>query len=147
MTYNRDMQEDKEPLFDAFHQTAGSLAMAKVVAESVVLRPAIPAAAADESWVVATDLAEELARSGVAFHRAHQLTGALVLESVKTNKTPSQWTGEALAAFAPEFKPEMARLLNPVEGMKSRSLPGGTAPSAVARALAEASERLSVMRK
>jgi argininosuccinate lyase len=147
MTYNRDMQEDKEPLFDAFHQTSGSLAMAKVVAESVVLRPAIPAAAADESWVVATDLAEELARSGVAFHRAHQLTGALVLESVKTNKTPSQWTGEALAAFAPEFKPEMARLLNPVEGMKSRSLPGGTAPSAVARALAEASERLSVMRQ
>src|ERR1700761_8701519 len=147
MTYNRDMQEDKEPLFDAFHQTSGSLAMAKVVAESVVLRPAIPAAAADESWVVATDLAEELARSGVAFHRAHQLTGALVLESVKTNKTPSQWTGEALAAFAPEFKPEMARLLNPVEGMKSRSLPGGTAPSAVARALAEASERLSAMRK
>jgi argininosuccinate lyase len=147
MTYNRDMQEDKEPLFDAFHQTSGSLAMAKVVAESVVLRPAIPAAAADESWVVATDLAEELARSGVAFHRAHQLTGALVLESVKTNKTPSQWTGEALAAFAPEFKPEMARLLNPVEGMKSRSLPGGTAPSAVARALAEASERLSLMRK
>jgi argininosuccinate lyase len=147
MTYNRDMQEDKEPLFDAFHQTSGSLAMAKVVAESVVLRPAIPAAAADESWVVATDLAEELARSGVAFHRAHQLTGALVLESVKSNKTPSQWTGEALAAFAPEFKPEMARLLNPVEGMKSRSLPGGTAPSAVAGALAEASERLSFMRK
>jgi argininosuccinate lyase len=147
MTYNRDMQEDKEPLFDAFHQTSGSLSMAKVVAESMVLRPAIPAAAADESWVVATDLAEELARSGVAFHRAHQLTGALVLESVKANKTPSQWTGEALAAFAPEFKPEMARLLNPVEGMKSRSLPGGTAPSAVARALAEASERLSAMRK
>jgi argininosuccinate lyase len=147
MTYNRDMQEDKEPIFDAFHQTSGSLAMAKVVAESVVLRPAIPAAAADESWVVATDLAEELARSGVAFHRAHQLTGALVLESVKANKTPSQWTGEALATFAPEFKPEMARLLNPVEGMKSRSLPGGTAPSAVARALAEASERLSAMRK
>jgi len=147
MTYNRDMQEDKEPLFDAFHQTSGSLAMAKVVAESVVLRPAIPAAAADESWVVATDLAEELARSGVAFHRAHQLTGALVLESVKSNKTPSQWTGEALAAFAPEFKPEMARLLNPVEGMKSRDLPGGTAPSAVARALAQATGRLSAMRK
>ncbi len=146
-TYNRDMQEDKEPLFDAFHQTSGALAMAKVVAESVLLRPAIPAAAAEESWVVATDLAEELARSGVAFHRAHQLTGALVLESVKTNKTPSQWTGEALAAFAPEFKPEMARLLTPVEGMKSRSLPGGTAPSAVAQALTEASERLSAMRK
>jgi argininosuccinate lyase len=82
MTYNRDMQEDKEPLFDAFAQSSGSLAMAKVVAESVVLDPAKPAAAAEESWVVATDLAEELARNGVAFHRAHQLVGKLVLESV-----------------------------------------------------------------
>src|SRR5579864_7918068 len=42
MTYNRDMQEDKEPLFDAFHQTSGSLSMIKAVAESVVLNPAVP---------------------------------------------------------------------------------------------------------
>jgi argininosuccinate lyase len=142
MTYNRDMQEDKEPLFDAFHQTSGSLAMAKVVADSVVLNPAKPAAAAEDSWVVATDLAEELSRNGVAFHRAHQLVGQLVLESVKSGKKPSQWTGTALEAFAPEFKPEMARLLNPIEGMKSRSLPGGTAPEAVTRALSEARARL-----
>ncbi len=146
LTYNRDMQEDKEPLFDAFHQTSGSLAMAKVVAESVVLNPAKPAAAAEESWVVATDLAEELARSGVAFHRAHQIVGQLVLESVKSGKKPSQWTGDSLAAFAPEFKPEMARLLNPIEGMKSRALPGGTAPTAVAAAMDEASARLATLR-
>ena len=142
MTYNRDMQEDKEPLFDAFHQTSGSLAMARVVADSVALNPAKPAAAAEDSWVVATDLAEELSRRGVAFHRAHQIVGQLVLESVKSGKKPSQWTGEALAKFAPEFKPEMARLLSPLEGMKSRALAGGTAPEAVARALAEARTRL-----
>ena len=147
MTYNRDMQEDKEPLFDAFHQTSGSLAMAKVVADSVVLNPAKPAAAADDSWVVATDLAEELARSGVAFHRAHQLVGQLVLESVKSGKKPSQWTGASLAAFAPEFTPGMAKLLNPIEGMRSRSLPGGTAPETVARALAEAKTRLETLKQ
>jgi len=147
LTYNRDMQEDKEPIFDAFHQTSGALAMAKVVAESVKLNPAKPAAAAEDSWVVATDLAEELARSGVAFHRAHQLVGSLVLESVKAGKKPAEWDGASLAAFAPEFKPEMARLLNPVEGMKSRALIGGTAPSAVASALAEAKQRLAAMKK
>jgi argininosuccinate lyase len=147
MTYNRDMQEDKEPIFDAFHQTSGALAMAKVVAESVLLDTAKPAAAAEESWVVATDLAEELARSGVAFHRAHQIVGQLVLESVKTGKRPAEWSGEALAAFAPEFKPEMARLLNPVEGMKSRGLMGGTAPAAVSAALGEAEKRLAEMRQ
>ena len=147
LTYNRDMQEDKEPLFDAFHQTSGSLAMAKVVADSVTLNPAKPAAAAEDSWVVATDLAEELARGGVAFHRAHQIVGQLVLESVKAGKKPADWNGASLAAFAPEFNPTMARLLKPIEGMKSRSLPGGTAPSAVAAALTEAAARLSSMRE
>ena len=145
MTYNRDMQEDKEPLFDAFYQTSGSLAMAKVIAETVVLNPAVPAAAAEESWVVATDLAEELARNGVAFHRAHQLVGQLVLESVKNGKKPSDWTAASLAAFAPEFKPEMARLLTPFEGMKTRELPGGTGPFAVANALVQAESRLADM--
>jgi argininosuccinate lyase len=147
MTYNRDMQEDKEPIFDAFAQTSGSLAMAKVVAESVALDPSKPAAAAEQSWVVATDLAEELARSGVAFHRAHQLVGKLVLESVKSGKRPSDWTPQALADFAPEFTPEMARLFEPAEGMKTRSLPGGTAPAAVTAALDEARRHVTKTRE
>lgn len=62
LTYNRDMQEDKEPLFEAADQTNGCLEMARVVAESVVLREKVPEQAADESWTVATDLAEALAR-------------------------------------------------------------------------------------
>ena len=147
MTYNRDMQEDKEPLFDAFHQTSGAFAMAKVVAESVVLDPAKPAAAAEESWVVATDLAEELARRGVPFHRAHQLVGKLVLDSVRANKKPSDWTGAALATFAPEFSADMARLLQPAEGMKTREIPGGTGPAAVSKALDEATAQLDTMRR
>ena len=146
MTYSRDMQEDKEPLFDAFHQTSSSLAMAKGVAESVTVNADKALTAAEESWVIATDLAEELARDGVPFHRAHQIVGELVLESIKCGKKPSDWTGEALAAFAPEFKPEIARLLAPTEGMKTRELPGGTGPAAVARALNEADERLRLMR-
>src|ERR1700761_8784361 len=126
MTYNRDMQEDKVPLFEAADQVSGSLEMARSVIESVRLLPGRPAAAAEESWVVATDLAEELARAGVPFHRAHQIVGQLVLESVKAGKQPSDWTGEALAAFAPEIKPNMARLLRTAEGMQTRELPGGT---------------------
>jgi argininosuccinate lyase len=116
--------------------------MARAVAESLVLHPQVPRAAAEESWVVATDLAEELARNGVPFHRAHQIVGQLVLESVKSGKRAADWDGPSLAAFAPEFKAEMARLLSPVEGMKSRELPGGTGPQAVAKALDEAERRL-----
>ncbi len=146
LTYNRDMQEDKEPLFDAFHQTSGSLRMAATVAASVTLYPNVPLAAAEDSWVVATDLAEELARRGVPFHRAHQLVGKLVLESTNSGKRPSDWNDESLATFAPEFSGGMAALLHPLAGMKSRELPGGTGPAAVQQALLEAKHRLEELR-
>jgi argininosuccinate lyase len=96
--------------------------------------------------VIATDLAEALSRAGVPFHRAHQIVGKLVLESVRRGKKPAEWTAAELAAFAPEFQPEMARLLDPAEGMKSREVPGGTGPATVAQALAEARARLAQMR-
>jgi argininosuccinate lyase len=142
LTYNRDMQEDKEPLFDACDQLNGCLEMAALVASSVVLRPKVPFDAADESWVIATDLAEALARNGTAFHDAHQIVGRLVLESVRNGKKPADWTAESLTAFAPEFTSEMAALLHPIEGMKTREIAGGTGPNTVAAALDEAHIRL-----
>ncbi|MCX6592757.1 MAG: argininosuccinate lyase [Acidobacteria bacterium] len=143
LTYNRDMQEDKEPLFDAVDQVAGCLMMAKVVVDTTRLNPALPRQAAEVSWVVATDLAEELARRGTPFHQAHQLVGKLVLHSVRHQMKPSDWTVAELEKFAPQFTAEFARLLNPAEGMKSRELPGGTGPQAVAQALKLAKERLN----
>jgi argininosuccinate lyase len=145
MTYNRDMQEDKVPLFEAADQLAGSLEMARVVIESVKLNPAAPAAAAEESWVVATDLAEALARAGLPFHQAHQLAGRFVLESVRSGKKPADWTAEEMRSFAPEFTADFAALLDPKRGMKSREIPGGTGPQSVAAALAAARQRLSEM--
>ncbi|MBM3728346.1 MAG: argininosuccinate lyase [Acidobacteria bacterium] len=146
LTYNRDMQEDKEPLFDAVDQVAGCLEMARAVVDSVVLRPENPRAAAEESWVIATDLAEALARAGTPFHQAHKLAGRLVLESVRAGKKPADWNAESLAAFDVRFTPAIARLLDPAEGMKTREIRGGTGPAAVAAALDEAGRRLAVLR-
>jgi argininosuccinate lyase len=145
MTYNRDMQEDKIPLFDAADQVSDSLLMVSSVIDSARLNPARPAAAAEESWVVATDLAEALARNGTPFHQAHQIVGRFVLESVRAGKKPSDWTPEEMQRFAPEFSADLAALLNPGEGMESRNLPGGTGKLAVAKALACAKERLGKM--
>jgi len=145
MTYNRDMQEDKVPLFEAADQLSGSLEMARVVIESVRLHPERPAAAAEESWVVATDMAEALARAGTPFHQAHQIVGRFVLESVRGGKKPADWTPEEMQNFAPELTGEMAALLDPRRGMRSRELAGGTGPEAVAAALIAAKERLERM--
>jgi argininosuccinate lyase len=145
MTYNRDMQEDKMPLFDAGDLMAGSIAMMSAVIESTKLNAAKPAAAAEESWVVATDLAEALARAGTPFHQAHQIVGRFVLESLRAGKKPADWTAEEMRQFAPEFTGDFAALLDPKEGMKSRELPGGTGSQAVAQALAAAKQRLGDM--
>jgi len=143
MTYNRDLQEDKEPLFDIAQTLERSLELARLVIDTAALRPEVARAAVESSWVVATDLAEELARRGLPFHKAHHLAGRLVLYSLQRNLAPSDWTAESLAAFDPAFTPEFLRLMNPAEGLKSREIPGGTGPRSVARALEEARQRLA----
>jgi argininosuccinate lyase len=145
LTYNRDMQEDKEPLFDAADQTGACLEMAAVVAASITLREKVPAQAVEESWVVATDLAEALARNGLAFHQAHQLVGRLVMESIRAGRKPRDWDAASLAAFSPEFTEDVARCLDPVEGMNTREIQGGTGPETVAQALIESRLRLANM--
>jgi len=147
MTYNRDLQEDKEPLFDAADQLAATLAMARVVTDSTELKTDIPASAVAESWVVATDIAEALARNRTPFHHAHQVVGRLVRESLRLGRKPSEWTPEQLVEFAPEFTPEMARLLDPAAGLTTREIRGGTGPAAVRSALDEAETRLADMRR
>lgn len=147
MTYNRDLQECWEPLFDAVDQLQGSLEMARVVVDTAELKPDVPAQAAEESWVVATDLAEALARAGTPFHKAHQIAGRLVLASVQQKKAPAQWTAEELTAFAPEFQAEMIGLFHPAEGMKTREVPGATGPVRVAEALRRAEERIAEWRR
>jgi argininosuccinate lyase len=142
MTYNRDMQEDKVPLFEAADTVAGSLEMALAVIQSVKLHPAKPLAAAEESWVVATDLAEALARAGTPFHQAHQIVGRFVLESVRAGKRPADWTAADMQRFAPEFTGDLAALLDPRKGMKSREIPGGTGPDSVAASLERARQVL-----
>jgi len=121
---------------------SGSLEMARVVIASTRLYPARPRAATEDSWVVATDLAEALARAGTPFHQAHQIVGRLVLESVRSGRKPGDWTVRELEEFSPEFSADIARLLDPKAGMKSRELPGGTGPAAVAAALRDARRRL-----
>src|SRR5579859_6993590 len=146
MTYNRDMQEDKVPLFDAVDQLCGSLEMARAVVESAKLNSARPAVAVEESWVVATDLAEALARSGTPFHRAHHIVGRLVAESVRAGKKPADWTADELVKFAPEFTADCAAVLRPSEGVNTREIAGGTGPRHVAASLEEAQARLNQLR-
>jgi argininosuccinate lyase len=147
LAYNRDLQEDKEPAFDTADHLAGSLEITKLCVETARANGKAMESAADESWVCATELAEALARKGIAFHRAHQVVGALVLDSVRKGKRPGDLTAEDLRAAAPEFDAESLALLSARRALENHTPPGGTAPASVAQALREAEERLGRMRR
>lgn len=147
LAYNRDLQEDKQPVFHAADHLRGSIEVLELAVRTTKIRPEEMERAAQDSWTQATALAEFLARRGVPFHRAHQVAGGLVLESVKQGKKPQEWTLEQLQAIAPEFDAEAAELLQVRKALENHTPPGGTAPASVAAALAEAKRRLGAMRR
>ncbi len=146
LAYNRDLQEDKQPVFHAADHLGGSLEVLELAVRTTKIRPEAMERAAQDSWTQATALAEFLARRGVPFHRAHQVAGGLVLASVKQGKKPQDWTLDELKAIAPEFDAEAAELLQVRRALENHTPPGGTAPASVAAALERAASRLEEMR-
>jgi argininosuccinate lyase len=146
LAYNRDLQEDKEGVFDAADHLGGSLEVIRLCVETTKVNAAVMEKAADDSWTCATALAEFLARNGVSFHRAHQIVGSLVLRSTKEGRKPADWTLEQLKEIAPEFDAEAAELLSARRALENHTTPGATAPATVARSLAAAEARLEAMR-
>ena len=147
LAYNRDLQEDKEPVFDTADHLGGSLEVMRLTVDTAKVHPEVMEQAADASWVSATALAEALSRKGVPFHRAHQVVGALVIESVREGKQPKDWTLEELQAVAPEFDAAAVELLTARRALANHVPKGGTAPEAVSEALDEAERRLIEARK
>jgi argininosuccinate lyase len=127
LAYNRDLQEDKEPLFDAVDQIALALgAIAGMVATATFDRGRMQAAA-DSEVTAATDLAEWLVERGTPFRDAHAIVGALVRRSL-AGEGPLR----ELVAAAPELGAEAAALVAPGVSVRRRTSPGGAGPAPVA---------------
>ena len=146
LSYNRDLQEDKECVFDAEAQVTASLEVLALCVDTARIHPAEMERAAERGWVSATALAEILARSGVSFHRAHQIVGGIVLASVKSGRSPSDWTLDELRELAPELDEKASLAIAPRAALENHQLAGGTAPSRVAEALETAKRRLARLR-
>ncbi len=143
LAYNRDLQEDKEGVFDAAAQVSDSLEMLALCVDSARLRPQEMERAAEDGWVSATALAETLARRGVPFHRAHQIVGGIVLHSARHGKRPGDWSLQDLREFAPELDAGAMEAMAPRNAIENHSLPGGTARARVREALNVAKHRLA----
>jgi argininosuccinate lyase len=127
LAYNRDLQEDKEPLFDAVDQVSLGLAAVTGMMATLTFDRDRMQAAADSPTSAATDLAEHLVVSGTPFREAHAVVGALVRESLEGGASLAD-----LVAAHPALGPDAVALLEPGVAVTRRTTPGGAGPAPVA---------------
>ena len=137
LAYDRDLQEDKEPVFDAIDTLllvlpamAGMIATLRVNADRL-------AAAAPQGFALATDVAEYLVRQGVPFREAHEAVGHLVVWCVVNGCELDAVPDEDLARISPHLTPQVRSVLSVTGALAARSGHGGTAPERVAEQLAD----------
>ncbi|MGD9690810.1 MAG: argininosuccinate lyase [Phycisphaerales bacterium] len=148
LAYNKDMQEDKEPLFDAFDHLALSLAMIPPVLDTArVDRAACAAAALGDGTVLSTDLADFLVGKGMPFRDAHETAGRLVRESLRSgtplHKLPLATMRSVAGSAADRLDEGVFRVLTVEASLSRRSALGGTSPLRVAEAVRDARSRLA----
>jgi len=136
--YNRDLQEDKEPVFDAVDTLLLVLpAMAGMVA-TLRFRPQWIAASAPDGFTLATDVAEWLVGQGVPFREAHEVAGECVRFCEAHGKDLDELDDHELAAISPHLRPEVRAVLTVTGALDARAAFGGTAPARVVEQLAAA---------
>ncbi|OBJ09452.1 argininosuccinate lyase [Mycobacterium colombiense] len=132
LAYNRDLQEDKEPVFDSVAQLELVLpAMAGLVG-SLTFDVERMAALAPAGYTLATDIAEWLVRRGVPFRSAHEAAGAAVRAAEQRAVGLDELTDDELAAISPDLTPQVREVLTIEGSVASRDARGGTSPARVA---------------
>jgi argininosuccinate lyase len=147
LAYNRDLQEDKEPVFDAATTLRDSLAVLAGALGSLAVRGERMRAAAADPLLLATDLAEALVREGVAFREAHEAVGRVVGHCVAKQIDLRTLSREDLRAFHASFPAGAAELLSLEAALERRDAPGATARPRVVEALACADAELAAEAK
>jgi argininosuccinate lyase len=136
LAYDRDLQEDKEPVFDAVDTLLVVLPAVTGTVATMKVRTERLAAAAPDGFSLATDVAEYLVRRGVPFRSAHEAVGALVAWCVEHDADLGEVSDAQLAAINPAFTPDVRDVLSVAGALDARSAPGGTAPARVREQIA-----------
>ncbi len=142
LAYNKDNQEDKEPLFDTVDTVIGSLRAFTDMVPALQCKRDNMSAAARKGFSTATDLADYLVRKGLTFRDAHEVVGKAVAHGVNTGKDLSEMSLDELRGFSERIDKDVFDVLTLEGSVAARSHIGGTAPKQVRQAIAEARRRL-----
>ena len=143
MTYNRDMQMDKQPLFDAIDNAKQSLQILAVLLRNISINTKNIAYALKNESLFATDIAEYLVKKGVAFSQAHQAVGSLVNHCLKEKIGISDVTLKKLKLINPKFDKDVYGLLSAKKSVEAKRSLGSTSNAQVLSALKKWEKRLS----
>jgi argininosuccinate lyase len=146
LAYNRDLQEDKEPVFDAVDTLLVVLPAVTGMVATLTFDEDRMRTLAPQGFSLATDVAEWLVREGVPFREAHEVAGAAVRRCEELGCDLPDLTDDQLAAISPALTPDVHRVLTVDGSVASRDGRGGTAPVRVREQLAELVERVTVAR-
>ena len=141
-SYNRDLQEDKEPLFAAHHETLAMLRIAGgAVAATRVREDRMRAAAGAD--LLATEAADYLVHKGMPFRKAHEIAGQVVREAERAGVPWTELPLETMRRFSPLFTGDLRACLTMEAALARRDVPGGTAPTRVRQAILDAESRIA----
>jgi argininosuccinate lyase len=143
LAYNKDNQEDKEPLFDTIETLTATLAIFSEMLPGMKVNAQNMQAAAFEGYATATDLADYLVRKGLAFRDAHEAVGSAVRYAAGSHRDLSELDLAELRRFSRLIEADVERVLTLRGSVASRDHRGGTAPKQVRAALARARRRLA----
>ncbi len=143
LAYNKDNQEDKEPLFDAADTLRASLEVFAGLVAGLRPVPEAMRAALAEGHATATDLADYLVRKGLPFRDAHEAVAKAVREAERAGRQLADLPLATLKKFSPRIGADAKRVLAPEGSLAARNHTGGTAPEQVRRAIARARKRLA----
>ncbi|QXG76011.1 argininosuccinate lyase [Modestobacter sp. L9-4] len=141
LAYDRDLQEDKEPVFDSIEQLLLLLPAVTGMMTTLTLRPEVMEAAAPQGFALATDVAEWLVSTGVPFRSAHEISGAMVAYCEQAGLELDELDDDQLAAIDERLTPEVRSVLHVDGALAARRARGGTAPERVAEQLSSLAEQ------
>jgi argininosuccinate lyase len=138
LAYNKDMQEDKEPLFDTIDTVRGSLRVFTEMIAQLSVNGTRMREAAGRGFATATDIADYLVRKGLPFRQAHEVVGKTVRYALETGKTIPDLTLEEFRQFSKKIEADIFAAVTLEASVNARQATGGTARSAVAGEIARA---------
>ncbi len=142
-SYQRDLQEDKEPLFAAHEQAHAMVLVAAATIKATRPNEARLREAASDAALLATEAADYLVKRGIPFRDAHEIVGQIVKEAERQGKPWTQLPMETLWKFCAYFRDDLKASLTVEAAIAARAVPGGTAPDCVRAAIADARQRLA----